>query len=166
MDSQIPAPVIDLSGLRDVHGLMEPSFFPPAIGWWLVAGFILCLFILVWGWYRFYYMSSKQYAQRVLREIMRAGLPTMALGVEISKLLKRVALVRFPREKVAELSGTEWAQFLSDHGGRKLTKEQADFIAQSAFMPAQKTVAIDEKKLYTAVSQWINRVFKKDNYGN
>lgn len=159
-------PMIDLSGLRDIHAIAEPSFFPPAIGWWIVAGILICLILIGWGWYRLYYMSTKQYAQRTLQHIMYAKLPTVALGAEISKLLKRIALVRFPREQVAGLSGTDWSCFLYEHGGRKLTKEQADFIAQSAFMPVQKTVAIDEKKLYTAVSQWINWVFKKGQNGN
>ena len=157
---------IDLSGLRDIHAIAEPPFFPPAIGWWIMVGIFLCFFLIGWSWYRFYYMSTKQYARRTLRSIMRADLPTTVLGVEISKLLKRVALVRFPREQVAGLSGTDWAIFLYEHGGRKLTKEQADFIAQAAFMPAQKNVAIDEKKLYTAVNQWMNQVFKKGKNGN
>ncbi len=158
--------MIDLSGLRDVHDLAQPSFFPPAIGWWILLIGILGIILIGWGWYRFYYMSSKKYAQRELRHIFRAKLPTMALGVEIGKLLKRVALIRFPREDVAKLSGEAWADFLCRTGGRVISREQAKFIAESAFMPAQKTVAIDEKKLYTAVYQWINGVFKKVNNGN
>ncbi len=157
---------IDLSGLRDVHDVIQPSFFPPAVGWWILLIGIIGIILIGWGWYRLYYMSSKKYAQRVLRGIFRKRLPTTALGVELGKLLKRVALIRFPREDVAKLSGEAWADFLCRTGGRVITPEQAKFIAESAYMPAQKTVAINEKKLYTAVHQWINNVFKKVKNGN
>lgn len=157
---------LDLSGLRDIHAPVPPAFFPPAIGWWLVLGGILVIVCGVGIWYRFYYMSSRQYTHRVLREIERAQLPTVSIGVESGRLLKRVALVCFPREKVARLSGETWATFLYNHGGGTLTRAQAAFIAESAYMPVQKTVAIDEKKFYTAVRKWIDFVFRKKADGN
>ncbi len=165
--NNLPAnPTVDLSGLRDVHALAEPSLFPPAIGWWIVAGIILGVFILAGTWYRFYYQSSKQYALRLLRQIFRDRLPTVTIGKEIGKLLKRVALVCFPRADVASLSGDEWAVFLYEQGGQTLSQEQAKFIAETAYMPIEKTIAIDEKRLYTATRKWIKFVYKKARHGN
>ncbi len=157
---------IDLSGLRDIHTVPKPPFFPPAIGWWIVLCIILGVFILGAIWYRFFYQSSKQYALRLLKRIAHSDAATIATGKEIGKLLKRVALVCFPRADVAGLSGDAWAAFLYENGGHTLSREQTKFIADSAYMPIEKTVAIDEKKLYTATGQWIRFVYKKGCHGN
>ncbi len=162
----IPQQTIDLSGLRDIHTLPEPSYFPPAIGWWMVMGGILFIGIIFILWYKFYHLSGKRYALQLLRQIERRQLSTVGIGTQIGKLLKRVALACFPRNEVADLSGEKWAEFLYNHGGRSLTREQSKFIAESAYIPPQKTVAIDEKRLYTATRQWIKFVFNKERNGN
>ncbi len=164
--ARLTTQTIDLSGLRDIHTLSEPPFFPPAIGWWIATGVVIILFLFVGSWYRFYYQSSKQYALRLLNQIARSQFPTVTIGKEVGKLLKRVALVCFPRSDVAGLSGDAWAHFLYEHGGHTLSQMQANFIAESAYMPIEKTVAIDEKKLYTATKQWIKFVYKKGRHGN
>ncbi len=154
-------PDIDLTPLKDVHLPTEPSLFPPATGWWIVAG-VLCILII--GSFLFLYFlkrSPKRYALRILKSIERnqSDLPT--IGVELGILLKRVALVAFPREEVASLSDKEWADFLLQHGNGALSPEQAKFIVSAAYLPKQKAVAIETEKLYTAVKDWIYYVLKK-----
>ncbi len=154
-------PDIDLTPLKDVHLPTEPSFFPPAVGWWVVAGFICAVVTGIFLFLYFFNRSPKRYALRLLKKIERtpADLPT--LGVELGALLKRVAMVAFSREEVASLSDKEWADFLRQHGNGALSPEQAEFIATAAYLPKQKAVAIQAEKLYTAVKDWICYVFKK-----
>lgn len=161
----IPQP-IDLSPLKDIHVLPEPPFFPPSAGWWLVLDVFLSVLFVMWLWYRFYYMSPKRYALRLLKRLQKASLPPVSMGVETGKLLKRVALVCFPPHQVADLSGQAWADFLYQNGNGALTPQQADFIAQSAYLPIEKIIAIDDKTFYTAVYKWIISVFKKRSHGN
>lgn len=157
---------IDLSQLKDIHTLPEPPFFPPASGWWLILCDILWIFICCWLWYRLYYQSPQKYALRLLKKIEHSDLSFVAIGVETGKLLKRVALIQFPHEQVADLSGKSWADFLYQHGHHTLSQEQANFIAQSAYLPVEKIIAIDKKKFYTCVRKWIICVFKKRTHGN
>lgn len=156
-------PDIDLSPLKDVHLTMEPSFFPPAVGWWIVTGGICLVLMSLLLLIYFLNRSPKRYALRILKKIERQNADLSTLGVELGVLLKRVALAAFPREKVASLSDTEWADFLLQHGNNALSAEQAKFIASAAYLPKQKAVAIQTEKLYTAVREWICCVLKKEH---
>lgn len=154
-------PEIDLSPLKDVHLPPEPLFFPPAIGWWLIMGVILTFSLLMILFFYFWKLSPKRYALRLLKKIEVQKLPLAETGVQLDVLLKRVALIAFPREKVASLSHKEWADFLIHHGNGTLSAEQADFIVSSVYLPHQKAVAISTEKLYNAIKEWICCVLKK-----
>jgi hypothetical protein len=104
--------------LRDIHEPALPSLWPPAPGWWLLAAVLLVL--LMWlarlGWRAWRRLRLRQ---RVLREL--AALPATddcaLLVAGVSALLKRVALRRFDRERVAKLTGAGWLAFLDRTGG-------------------------------------------------
>ena len=36
--------------LRDIHGIQSVPWWPPAIGWWLIAAAIVGLLYLAWRW--------------------------------------------------------------------------------------------------------------------
>ena len=111
-----------LAGLRDWH-LPDPvPWWPPAPGWWLVAGLALavCALALHW-WLRRRRQGAP--ARAALGELERLGAGLVADGDErryaaaVSALLRRLALVRYPREQVAGLTGADWLAFLDRSGG-------------------------------------------------
>ena len=107
-----------LAQLRDIHLPPPVSLWPPAPGWWLLALMLLALLLglsrVLWRQWQ-----QRRLRARVLREL--AALPAtddcQALIAGVSALLKRVALRRFPREQVADLTGTPWLEFLDHTGG-------------------------------------------------
>lgn len=104
--------------LRDIHLPPDPGLWPPAPGWWLLALLILTLLV---GLGRLLHrrLARRRLQRRVLAELEAlagyADLP-QAVG-EVSALLKRVALARFPRREVAPLVGEPWLGFLDRTGG-------------------------------------------------
>ncbi|MBE6456297.1 MAG: DUF4381 domain-containing protein [Alphaproteobacteria bacterium] len=157
---------IDLSGLKDIHLPEQPTFFPPAIGWWIVLFFLLVVFLGgLFGYYK-YYTSPKQYALRLLRQIMMQKISDIDILIDLGKLLKRIALIVFPRSEVASLSGQEWADFLFKTGNHSFSRKQTELISQAAYLPKQKAIAIHKEKLYTATRDWISSVFKGSSNGN
>lgn len=154
-------PVISLDGLRDVIKQTQPSAFPPAWGWWLVAFFVLMAILILLFVAVKYFSSPKYQALQILKQMKKNELTLQETGVQLSRLLKRVAMVRFDKEMVASLSSEEWSLFLQKIAPNTLTQEEADFITQSTFRPIEKDVAISKNNIYTHTSEWIRFVFKK-----
>lgn len=151
----------DLSGLKDIIMPIKPPFFPLQWGWWILGFAFLSFLIILWRFFRHFHPTPQTYAIHLLKELKKKNLSPILTSRELSKLLKRVALVCFSRETVAQLSYKEWSNFLTKQGNQILSKEQADFIAISPYLPLQKHVAPDIKKIYTSVEKWIRFVFKR-----
>lgn len=107
--------------LRDIHLPPAAPFWPPAPGWWVVAFAVLLL--LAWvgalAWRRRRLARARR---RILGELAALEADfTRERSSErlamISVLLRRLALSRYPRERVAGLAGTDWLRFLDESGG-------------------------------------------------
>jgi hypothetical protein len=105
-----------LAALRDIHLPAAVSFWPPAPGWWAllvataVAGAVACLLV------RQRRRSAHRTALVRLAEVesrFQVDGDTRRLAAALSNLLRRVALLRFPRRDVASLYGEQWLGFLS-----------------------------------------------------
>ncbi|WP_300971618.1 DUF4381 domain-containing protein [Thiocapsa sp.] len=92
-------------------------------GWWISAALFLALLLWVAGvrWRR--HRRRGAAARSALRELaelraaVRADGDTRAFVAALSRLLRRLALARFPREQVAGLTGDAWLAFLDATGG-------------------------------------------------
>lgn len=119
----IPQQQMDpLAQLRDIQqpGMIES--WPPAPGWWLVAIVALCLLIAGCTWL-FRRWKENRYRREALKELdcllieWHEHQSDLVYLQSLQRLLKRVALTRFPREDVASLTGEAWVQFLDRSTG-------------------------------------------------
>lgn len=149
-----------LSALRDIH-LPEPvSWWPPAIGWWLLALTLLATLWLLWK-----KKSNRPAVQRVaLKELETLhkrflDSPEMPNGTEfavaLSGLLRRYALVRYPQDEVAGLTGESWLSFLDRTGGDGGFQNGPGRTLLSA--PYRSVSPPDPESLYALARQWIVR---------
>lgn len=157
MNPTVP-PALDL---RDVHAPPFPDFWPPAPGWWIAAALLaaLAIFISV----RLY----RHYRLRRLRRQVLSSLDALSAGysadnavgfvTEVSTLLRRVALRRFPRQQVAGLFGAEWCRFLDETGGDGgFTRGAGQVLADG---PYAARVEIDPEGLVALARRWIRKNF-------
>ena len=108
---------LDLSQLRDIHMPEPVSWWPPALGWWILLG--LLLLALVCNWLIRRYRQRNAWRRDALAQLdeihkqyqLDKYLPQQVVS-ELSVLLRRVAVSRFPREQSASLSGEKWLAFL------------------------------------------------------
>ncbi len=150
--------------LRDIHLATEPGWWPPAPGWWLLA--VLLLILLVWTT-RFALRRYRLYRQRQQLLAMLDALTQQPGDVtpkaisELSILLRRLALMRFPRQQVAALTGSEWLRFLDNSGGDGQFSDGPGQVLATG--PYQPTLPADVNlaALSALMREWINKNMKK-----
>ncbi|MEZ5541440.1 MAG: DUF4381 domain-containing protein [Pseudomonadota bacterium] len=99
-----------LAALRPPHPPAAIDWWPPAPGWWLLAGLALLGVVLLWWRHRRTRLRRAALAE--LRQLERTATDDTQLAIALNRLLRRVALARFPRTRVAALAGDDWLRFL------------------------------------------------------
>jgi len=110
-----------LTRLRDIQGLDEISWWPLASGWWLLAMLVImlsfALVALVRNLRRYPAGSWRRHAWKQLRALKRQTdrMPAQQIASELSELLRRIAIARLGRDRIAGLSGERWLTRLQEH---------------------------------------------------
>ncbi len=151
---------IDLSGLKDIHVPVEPDMFPLAYGWWVILILFFVVSITAMLVLYHFYFSPYRLALRELKALRAAQQNNVQFAKEVSKLLKRIAILKFGRDAVAGLSGPAWAHFLVVKVPNCLTREQANLIAFSSYLPPKTPEPITIDQLYPAVLKWIKIILR------
>lgn len=143
--------------LRDIH-TPTPDFWPPALGWWILAilGLVGTIILSRWLIKRFYRWRRRYTAMITLNQLLNAfhqQQDTRQFAAEISMLLRRIALYRFPRDRVAGLSGKNWLTFLDETGGEGQFTHGPGQILTSA--PYQRYPDLDKEGLIKTIQHWI-----------
>lgn len=142
--------------LRDIHAPPTPELWPPAPGWWVLLGLGLALLVLgCWWLYGRYRITQRR--RRILDELSRLGEwhTGPALAAEVSALLKRVALARYPRTQVAALTGPRWLELLdSKGGGGRFAAGPGRVLAEGPYAP---DADFDAAALLALARDWIRR---------
>jgi len=156
-------PVQENLPLRDIH-LPDPvGWWPPAPGWWgliaicLLALFAILGFILLRRRSRLKRRSLVMLQQ--LAEQFRQDGDERQLTVQLSVLLRRIALSIYPRRRVAALTGPEWLEFLdrsltADGKARAFREGIGRVLIEAPYTPACQ---VDGNALIDLIRQWINR---------
>ncbi len=148
-----------LARLRDIHqpGMIET--WPPAPGWWILAGLALVALIALVTWL-FLHWRRNRYRREALKELAALEGHWQANGDDaaylqaLQKLLKRVALTAFPREQVASLTGEAWLQFLDNStNSHDFSIGEAEALIDGNYRP---DISIDVPALQIIAARWIN----------
>jgi glutathione S-transferase len=140
-----------LAALRPLHVPPPVSWWPPAPGWWLAVALVATMIYLI---YRHYTRMAPKYAALKELKLLKTKRNTTNQSIALlNQLLKRYALVCWPAETVAALSGQPWLDFLDAHGGNGQFSHGPGRILQSA--PYQQQQA-DLDQLITLAHRWIS----------
>ena len=145
--------------LRDIHLPGAPSLWPPAPGWWVLA--VLVLVLLAWGGRAL--LRRRRIRQQ--RERVYDALAALQTGFShdrspeqlsrISELMRRLALMRFPRSEVASLSDAAWLHFLDTTGGQGRFSEGPGRILAEGPYRRELPPDLDTDGLATLVRSWV-----------
>jgi hypothetical protein len=152
------APVLDL---RDVHAPPFPDFWPPAPGWWIAAALLATVLVYVAvNLYRRYRLRRQRQQVLAILDGLVAGYAlegAVSFVTEVSMLLRRVALRRFPRRQVAALFGADWCRFLDETGGNGGFSRGAGRVLVDG--PYAARVEVDPEGLAALAAVWIRKNF-------
>ena len=149
--------------LRDIHLPAPISWWPPAIGWWIVLVLVLLVIGLgVWLTLRRRrkLLSAGYLARTELVEVRKRYQQhgdVRLLAGELSILLRRLSISAYPREEAAGLTGERWLQHLDRPLPEKPFTSGAGRILIEA--PYRRQVRIDEiDPLFKLCETWIDAV--------
>lgn len=137
------------SQLRDIYLPEAVSPWPPAFGWWLLAILIIvaAIGLTVVAVKRFRAGVYRRQALKDLKQLMEnyQGKNPQRTLYQLSTLMKRLALVHYPRHEVAKLSETAWLQFL-DHTGKNTNFEfgPANALSKLRYFEAQNNQSLKQ----------------------
>ncbi|WP_429820148.1 DUF4381 domain-containing protein [Ensifer sp. B1-9] len=153
--------------LRELADIAMPkpvSMMPQTVAWAVLGCVILLLIAFAcWHWYRRWETNRyRREALADLKEIERrlTAPPTRGEAlVALPVLLKRTALVLWPRETIAGLHGTGWTAFLDIHsGGPVFPIASARFFEEAEYRGSAALCAVPEPEAqaYVAAARhWI-----------
>jgi hypothetical protein len=138
--------------LRDIHAAAAPTFWPPAPGWWVLALLLIAVLVVSALWlvrrYRLYRL--KGYIMDEIESLSACSKEnTEEFTAHLSMLLRRIALRRYSRERVAPLTGSDWLRFLDETGGNGDFEhgvgqilEVGPYRPQTSELPAEELLAL------------------------
>lgn len=147
-----------LAALHDIHLPQPVPFWPPAPGWWILAGLIVLALIVaaIYEWRRRQTLGYR--ALRALEAIEKDAehyRDAHAAAAAAALLIRRIVVTRFGRERLASLTGERWQAFLSE-GKNGLPAEVSRLVAVAAYAPPGGAgVAVERATLFAAVRGWI-----------
>ncbi|MBA2657432.1 MAG: DUF4381 domain-containing protein [Tatlockia sp.] len=148
-----------LAALRDIHLPKAISWWPLAPGWYIVLALVLIVFTLLVYFIKRLYANGRAKRQALVllegfEQAYHRGENSQLTSMKVSELLRRVALVYFPREEVAGLKGKAWLEFLSKTAKGLDFQSLSDYLLLLPYQPAKK---IELAPLFLAAKQWIKQ---------
>lgn len=148
-----------LSKLHDIQLPAPISWWPMAPGWYLLI--LLGLLLIAFLFYRtrrhYLHGLAKRQALQLIENLEQENQRernSQLSSMKVSELLRRVALVYFPREEVASLQGEAWLAFLSKNSKGIDFSELRPYLLELPYQPAKD---IDLQPLFRGAKAWIKQ---------
>ena len=149
--------------LRDIHLPDAISWWPPAIGWWILLALVIAAFIFIPKLYRRMTCTPlNKVANITFKNIVteyKENNNDSTFVIETSQFLRQIAMSYYDRKEVAQLTGDKWIQALNN-----LIEQDyfSDDIKQTLVnAPYQKNIDIDTEQLINAVQSWLDKLPKQ-----
>lgn len=155
-----------LARLRDIQGLDPVSWWPLAVGWWLLI--LLALLIIIGVFLSLRHLrryppgSWNRDAYHRLTQLRKEAnnLTDSELASRLSDLLRRISVTRMGRLQAAGLSGDKWLQWLHDKDPRAYDwPSKGDLLLTLPYAPATNSDSNKSQllKLLRAAIAWTEK---------
>ncbi len=147
--------------LRDIHLPADPSWWPPAPGWWMLVAIIIGVLIWLFLWLR-KRNRRRQWRRQIMAEFDHIAAndtlrndPPRLVG-ELSQLLRRSG--RLLDAAAPTLRGSAWLAFLDAQlGGDEFSRGPGRILLDG---PYQRQTDVDVDALLALVRRWMSRALE------
>jgi hypothetical protein len=149
-----------LAQLRDIHLPAEVSWWPLAIGWWIILFIFLTAGIFaIWALFRSH--KKNRYRRLAIAELDSAwsqwqeSQDAAAFVQSANAILKRTLAEASAHNNTyaqLNLTGENWVQLLNEHIKQPLSDNSAQALARAGYQPDP---VVDVPELYSAVKRWV-----------
>lgn len=147
-----------LADLKDIHLPADVSMFPLAPIWYILIT-ILAIAIIFFIIRHFMKQAKLKRFNHINEQIIalenNTNLTDAEVVIEVSTLLKRIAMLKFAAQKPEFLSGKEWVDFLNRTG--KTTDFSASHM-ESLGNIYKNNMFNNKEQFFTTVRVWIRKV--------
>ncbi|BCG63490.1 MAG: hypothetical protein methR_P1209 [Methyloprofundus sp.] len=151
-----------LAQLKEIEGLDAISWWPLAVGWWVVIALLVCLIIgLLWILLRRRrFLRSWQYGILTQLDTLKKTLTpesSLSIAIELSELMRRIATFEYSREACAGLTGKDWLLWLKTHDPESFNWEaHASWLTDVAYAPNDTQLSTEEiTAVINAIRRWV-----------
>ncbi len=151
----------DILQLRDIHLPETPGIWPPAPGWWMIA--LAGLALLTWAgiklWRQLKIHRQRKHIFGLLDQLEKTAgkVDSPESLAQLSRLLRRLALMRFPSAQIAPLTGKDWLKFLDASGGNGRFCEGPGSVLADGPYVRDLNVTVDSRALSALVRDWVKK---------
>jgi hypothetical protein len=146
--------------LHDIEGLDLISWWPLAIGWWVVI--MIGLFIFCASVYFLVYILKTSWKKDAFQKLTRlekelSETTARETVMDLSEYLRRIALQRFSRKECAGLTGQAWLKWLTTNDPKNFDWEKkGNLLIEVPYAPANISLSVKQiKDLIQAVRRWV-----------
>lgn len=143
--------------LLDIHNVAEPSFWPPAPGWWVLGVLLLGLLLLV------LVRLIRKMRVRMRRRQLLGELEGLAKSFDpnaqpadylaaLNRFFRGIALRAFPDSGCGRLEGDAWVSFIR---GRLDSASDLSGLEVLETGPYQERPEFEPRKLQALARQWV-----------
>lgn len=136
--------------LKDIHLPPEITMFPLGY-WWIV---LIAIIIAVIAGYKLFLWGRKKSKKRyALRLLQKAENNDLKSACEISNILRRICLYKYPEAKA--LYNRPWIDFLNEHCSQKLEGKAAELLIYAPYAVENVYLPQDYDSLRNFCKLWI-----------
>lgn len=147
-----------LAKLKDVHLPAEVSWWPLAIGWWLLI-FLLVAMLVALTVYRLQQAKKYRFSRLALQELAKLeNADNKDWLIQLEVLLKRASLAHYPKEQVASLTQEKWLQFLLATGNSIWDDESLLMLKDAVYQNPDKVSLTHKTKILSQSKQWLSQL--------
>lgn len=143
-----------LQQLRDVHVPDSVSWWPLAIGWWVIIGLValIALLLLIRTLIKKHHYRYVRFAVVELKELQHNHDPRWL--AKSQHIMRRLSLCYVDQTKIRSLSQSEWIYFLKATRGEALSDSTLDAFVDLPYKPDSATSQLDKPLIMNEIIRW------------